>query len=299
MSLQNFILSKLIGHKQKQNMVLSPERRFKRLRKFMALDTGLVSKDVVVKPDTVAGVAVEWVYPKALVNDDNIDTCVYFHGGAFIMGGMNSHRHMAAYLAQRANIKMLMVDYRLAPEHPFPAATDDALAVYTELMARGVCPQRLILAGDSAGGNLALVCLQQIRDAKMALPRSFILFSPWLDMQFTSASFVENKAKDVLLNRTILSEAAAMYVAANPLEDTRISPLQGDVSNLPPCFLIASSVEILRDDSRRLRDEIENSAGHVEYREWKAVPHAFPVLCQHLPEAKQALNDCAEFIRTN
>lgn len=296
MSLQNFILNKLIRQKQKQNMGLSPERRFKRLRKFMALDTGAVSKNVTVKPDVVAGVPVEWVYPKSLEGDGNTDICVYFHGGAFVMGGMNSHRHMAAYLCQQAKLKMLMVDYRLAPEHPFPAAVDDTMAVYSELIANGLSPQRLILAGDSAGGNLALVCMQQIRDAKMAMPRAFLLFSPWLDFKYSSPAFVENNAKDVLLNQTILSESAAMYAADHSLDDSRISPLKGSVADLPPCLIIASRVEVLRDDSRHLRDSLEAAGGNVTYREWKNVPHAFPVLCKLLPEAKQALKDCTDYI---
>ena len=299
MSLQNFILNKLIRQKQKQNMGLSPERRFKRLRKFMALDTGAVSKNVIVKPDLVAGVPVEWVYPKSLEGNDKSDICVYFHGGAFVMGGMNSHRHMAAYLCQQAKLKMLMVDYRLAPEHPFPAAVDDTMAVYSELIANGRSSQKIILAGDSAGGNLALVCMQQIRDAKMAMPRSFLLFSPWLDFKYSSVAFAENKAKDVLLNQTILSESAAMYAAGHPLDDSKISPLEGSVADLSPCLIIASRVEVLRDDSRRLRDSLEAAGGNVTYREWKNVPHAFPVLCKFLPEAKQALKDCADFISTH
>ncbi|MFT7405991.1 MAG: monoterpene epsilon-lactone hydrolase [Zhongshania sp.] len=296
MSLQNFILNKLIRHNKKQNMALSSERRFKRLRKVMALDTGAVSKDVVVKPDIVAGVPVEWVYPKSLEGDDSTDICVYFHGGAFVMGGMNSHRHMAAYLCKQAKLKMLMVDYRLAPEHPFPAAVDDTMAVYRELIGHGRSPQKLILAGDSAGGNLALVCMQQIRDAKMAMPKAFVLFSPWLDFTYSSPAFVENNAKDVLLNQTILSESAAMYAADHSLEDRRISPLEGSVAGLPPCFIIASRIEVLRDDSRRLRDSIETAGGTVTYREWKNVPHAFPVFCKFLPEAKRALKDSAAFI---
>jgi monoterpene epsilon-lactone hydrolase len=296
MSLQNFILNKLIRQNKKQNMALSSDRRFKRLRKFMALDTGAISKDVVVKPDIVAGVPVEWVYPKSLEGDDNTDICVYFHGGAFVMGGMNSHRNMAAYLCKQAKLKMLMVDYRLAPEHPFPAAVDDTMAVYSELIALGRSPQKLILAGDSAGGNLALVCMQQIRDAKMAMPRAFVLFSPWLDFTYASPAFVENDTKDVLLNQTILSESAAMYAADHALDDRRISPLGGSVAGLPPCFIIASRIEVLRDDSRRLRDSIETAGGSVTYREWKNVPHAFPVFCKFLPEAKQALKDSAAFI---
>ncbi len=296
MSLQNFFISALIKYKQKANMKLSPDHRFKRSRKFMSLNTGKVVDTITVKTDTIGGVNVEWVMPNILAEKEDTNICIYFHGGAYISGGMNSHRDMAAYLAQKANLKMLMVDYRLAPEHPYPAAADDAMVVYQALLAKGVDSQRLIIGGDSAGGNLALATLQSLRDEQLPLPCASVLFSPWLDFSHNSESFKNNKHKDVILNKTILDEAVAMYAPGLPVNHEKISPLFGSVTHLPACLIIASKVEVLLDDARRLHEKIKCSGGDSEYVQWKNPPHAFPVLTRLLPEARQALDKTAQFM---
>jgi len=296
MSLQNFIISALIKRNQKANMKLAPHHRFKRSRKFMSRNTGKVADSITVKADTIAGVKVEWVMPKLLAEKQGANICIYFHGGAFVFGGMNSHRDMAAYLAKEANLKMLMVDYRLAPEHPYPAAVEDAMVVYQALLAKGVASQRLIVAGDSAGGNLALATLQKLRDEQFPLPCASVLFSPWLDFSHDSESFKENQHKDVILNRTILDEAVAMYAPEREVTDEKLSPLFASVTYLPACLIIASKVEVLLDDARRLHEKTQRAGGYSEYLEWKNTPHAFPVLPRLLPGARQALDKTAHFI---
>jgi len=296
MSLQNFVISALIKRNQKANMKLAPSHRFKRSRKFMSRSSGKVADSITVKGGTIAGVKVEWVMPKLLAEKQDANICIYFHGGAFVFGGMNSHRDMAAYLAKQANLKMLMVDYRLAPEHPYPAAVEDAMVVYEALLAQGVAPQRLIIAGDSAGGNLALATLQNIRDEQLPLPRASVLFSPWLDLSHDSESFKENQHKDVILNKTILDEAVAMYAPGLPVSHEKISPLFASVAYLPACLIIASKVEVLLDDARRLHEKTQRAGGDSEYLEWKNTPHAFPVLPRLLPEARQALDKTAHFM---
>lgn len=160
MSLANVLISALLWFHQRSAMALSPEHRFRRSRKLLATDRSRVGGDITVRPDALAGVPVEWVLPAALAGRAQLPTCVYFHGGAFVMGGLHSHRDMAAILARKAGIQVLMVDYRLAPEHPFPAALDDALAVWRALSDQGRGP--LLLAGDSAGGNIALATAQAL-----------------------------------------------------------------------------------------------------------------------------------------
>jgi len=296
MSLQNFFISALIKRNQKANMKLAPDHRFKRSRKFMARSSGPVADAIAVKGESIAGVKVEWVMPNGLVEKQDANICIYFHGGAFVFGGMNSHRDMAAYLAQKANLKMLMVDYRLAPEHPYPAAVEDAMVVYQALLAKGVAAQRLIVAGDSAGGNLALATLQKLRDEQFPLPCASVLFSPWLDFSHDSESFKENQHKDVILNKIILDEAVAMYAPELAVTDEKISPLFASVRYLPACLIIASKVEVLLDDARRLHEKTKRAGGYSEYLEWKNTPHAFPVLPRLLPEARQALDKTAHFI---
>jgi len=296
MSLQNFLVSAVIKYKQKANMKLSPEHRFNRSRKFMSLNRSKVPPSICVKPDIIAGVNVEWVMPYELVDDVLANVCIYFHGGAYVFGGMNSHRDMAVYLAKKANIKMLMVDYRLAPEHPFPAAQVDAMAVYKGLINKGMSAQKMVMAGDSAGGNLALCTLQDIRDQNLALPRACFFFSPWLDLSHSNQSFNDNAEKDVILNKQILDEAVAMYAPQSQCDDAKISPILASVDNLPSALIIASSLEVLVEDAKSLHEKILLKGGQSKYLQWKNTPHAFPVLTRLLPEARKALDKTAEFI---
>jgi monoterpene epsilon-lactone hydrolase len=296
MSWQNFILSAVIRRRQNVTMKLTPEHRFKRQRKFMAMAIGAPNPSVTSKTDEISGVKVEWLVPTGVDSGPNAPVCLYYHGGAFIMGGMNSHRQMCSQLAIDANIPVLMVDYRLAPEHPFPAASDDAMAVYLALIQAGYPGNKIIIAGDSAGGNLALTTLQKLRDDGKPSPAAAILYSPWLDLTHSSASFQANEAKDVLLNKTLLDEAVAMYAPTLSLEDPLISPLFGNMTGLPPILIIASRSEVLLDDATRLQQKIENTKGSSTYLEWPRLPHAFPVMSRFLPEAKAAVKQSAAFI---
>ncbi len=276
---------------------LSAEHRFRRNRRFLATDRSKPGPMVQIKPDQLAGLPVEWVRPRSLTQPDTAPICLYLHGGAFAMGGLNSHRDLASQFAQRAQIRLLMVDYRLAPEHPFPAALDDVLAVYRALLAQGIPAQRLLLGGDSAGGNLALGTAQAIRAQGLAPPAALVLFSPWLDLTGHSPSRQANAASDVMLSQQVLDEAAALYASGLPLDDARLSPLFGPLAGLPPCLMVASSAEILIDDARRLKQLLLAAGGQVELLEWANTPHAFPVMARYLPEGRAALDQTARFIR--
>ena len=297
MSLQNIVISALLRIAQGGSAKLSAEHRFRRNRRFLATDRSKPGPTVQIKPDQLAGLPVEWVRPRSLTQSDTAPICLYLHGGAFAMGGLNSHRDLAAQLAQRAQIRLLMVDYRLAPEHPFPAALDDVLAVYRALLAQGIPAQRLLLGGDSAGGNLALGTAQAIRAQGLAPPAALVLFSPWLDLTGHSPSRQANAASDVMLSQQVLDEAAALYASGLPLDDARLSPLFGPLAGLPPCLMVASSAEILIDDARRLKQLLLAAGGQVELLEWANTPHAFPVMARYLPEGRAALDQTARFIR--
>ncbi len=297
MSLQNFVISTLVRLAQRASAKLSAEHRFRRNRRFLAADRSKPGPAVQIKPDQLADLPVEWVTPRSLTQPDTTPICLYLHGGAFVMGGLNSHRDLAAQFAQRAQIRLLMVDYRLAPEHPFPAALDDALAVYQALLAQGIPAQRLLLGGDSAGGNLALGTAQAIQAQGLQLPAALVLFSPWLDLTGHSPSRQANAASDVMLSQQVLDEAAALYAPGMALDDTRLSPLFGPLAGLPPCLLIASRAEILIEDARRLQQQMLAAGGEVELLEWANTPHAFPVMARYLPEGRAALDQTARFIR--
>ena len=297
MSLQNIVISTLLRIAQGASAKLSAEHRFRRNRRFLATDRSKPGPTVQIKPDQLAGLPVEWVRPRSLTQPDTAPICLYLHGGAFAMGGLNSHRDLASQFAQRAQIRLLMVDYRLAPEHPFPAALDDVLAVYRALLAQGIPAQRLLLGGDSAGGNLALGTAQAIRAQGLAPPAALVLFSPWLDLTGHSPSRQANAASDVMLSQQVLDEAAALYASGLPLDDARLSPLFGPLAGLPPCLMVASSAEILIDDARRLKQLLLAAGGQVELLEWANTPHAFPVMARYLPEGRAALDQTARFIR--
>ena len=297
MSLQNIVISALLRIAQGGSAKLSAEHRFRRNRRFLATDRSKPGPMVQIKPDQLAGLPVEWVRPRSLTQPDTAPICLNLHGGAFAMGGLNSHRDLASQFAQRAQIRLLMVDYRLAPEHPFPAALDDVLAVYRALLAQGIPAQRLLLGGDSAGGNLALGTAQAIRAQGLAPPAALVLFSPWLDLTGHSPSRQANAASDVMLSQQVLDEAAALYASGLPLDDARLSPLFGPLAGLPPCLMVASSAEILIDDARRLKQLLLAAGGQVELLEWANTPHAFPVMARYLPEGRAALDQTARFIR--
>jgi len=297
MSIQNMALNALLRAAQTAAMRLEPQHRFLRNRKLLAVDRSRVKKTIQVRPDILAGVKVEWITHERNAHHSKLPICVYFHGGGFVAGSLHSHRDMAAMLCDQANATLLMVDYRLAPEHRFPAGLDDALAVYRGLLDQGISADRLLLGGDSAGGNIALATAQAIRDAQLPAPRALLLFSPWLDLQNNSPSCTSNAAHDVMLNSQILDECALLYASDLPLDHPRMSPLRGEVRGLPPCLIIASKVEVLRDDARQLYEKISSQGGRAELQEWDKSAHAFPVMARFLPEGRDALKATARFIQ--
>jgi len=312
MSIQNFLLSAVLRWQKKSSLKLSAEHRFRRNRKWLAAVRIKTKASITIQSDWIAGVPVEWVMPATLASAPQAPICLYFHGGGFGMGGPNSHRAMAAYLAEKAQIKMLMVDYRLAPEHPFPAALDDARAVYQALISTLAeansaktdnetgAPSPLFIGGDSAGGNIALATWQSVRDLPAPnpgmLPKGIFLLSPWLDLTHQNPSMVGNDKTDVMLNQQILEEFRDRYAPGVPATHPRLSPLFGPVDGLPPCMIVASQAEALYDDSIKLHQKILGHGGSSTLLAWPKLPHAFPVMAGQLPEARQALDQLAHWI---
>jgi acetyl esterase/lipase len=309
MSIQNFLLSAVLRWQKNSSLKLSAEHRFRRNRKWLAAVRVKTKASITVRSDQIAGVPIEWVMPSALASAPQAPVCVYFHGGGFGMGGPNSHRAMAAYLAEKAQIKMLMVDYRLAPEHPFPAALDDAQAVYQALLSDSHGPRPLFIGGDSAGGNIALATLQAVRNLPRpsqpntqpntqprSKPQGIFLLSPWLDLTHRNPSMVGNDKTDVMLNRQILDEFRGRYAPGVPATHPRLSPQFGPVDDLPPCMILVSQAEALYDDSVKLHQKILEQGGSSILLAWPKLPHAFPVMAGQLPEARQALDQLAHWI---
>ncbi|MCC5971838.1 MAG: alpha/beta hydrolase fold domain-containing protein [Pararhodobacter sp.] len=220
---------------------------------------------------------------------------LYLHGGAYVMGAPETHAAMLARLACLSGFPAFLPRYHLAPEHPFPAAFDDALAAWSRLLALGYAPGQIVLGGDSAGGGLALALLGHLCRIGQA-PAGAFAFSPWTDLTFTGDSLRENAARDPLLPAERVAEVRAMILGDPPATapaDPRLSPLFADFPGAPPVQIHVAETEILRDDSLRLQGPLP----HADIRMAGDLPHVWPIFHNILPEARSTLAATADFIR--
>jgi acetyl esterase/lipase len=222
---------------------------------------------------------------------------LYLHGGGFVSGSPALYRHLTWRIAAAARARVLALDYRLAPEHPFPAALDDALAAYRWLLAEGADPRRIAVMGDSAGGGLAFSLLLRLRDQGAPLPAAAVALSAWTDLALTGASLRLNAAADPMLNAEDLPKLAACYLASADPRDPYASPLYGDATGLPPTLIQAGSDEILHDDSTRMADRLRAAGCEVELEIWPRMPHAWHLFAPVLPEARRAIERIGAFVR--
>lgn len=220
---------------------------------------------------------------------------LYFHGGGYVLGASPGHRDLAAALAEMADLAVYLVDYRLAPEHPFPAAVDDALQAYQWLLEQGFEPSQIILGGDSAGGGLAVSTLLNLKNLGLAAPAAAMLLSPWLDLSLSGASVETNEHADVVLSKSVLVAWADQYLQGRDALAPLASPIYGDLVGLPPVLVHVGSTEILRSDSEDLVDRIIEHDGSAVLKVWDDLPHVFQVLSGRLPEAKASLKLLADY----
>lgn len=221
---------------------------------------------------------------------------LYLHGGAYVMGGPETHKAMLARLAVLSGIDSVLPDYRLAPEHPFPAAVDDALISYLALLERGYPAQRIVLGGDSAGGGLMLALLHVICADGLPKPGACFAFSPWTDLTLSGTSLRENAEADVFLPVDRTEESRDLYLAgANPA-DPRASPLFGTFKGAPPVLVQVGDTEILLDDSLRMVDELKAQGVDATVEIWTDMPHVWQIFQGHLEGADEALSRVAAFL---
>lgn len=221
---------------------------------------------------------------------------LYLHGGAFVSGSAAAYRAMLAWISAEAGVPVVAPDYRLAPEHPFPAALEDAEAAFRQLYARGYEPGQIALAGDSAGGGLAFALLARLcRQGQV--PAAALGFSPWVDLSGGSASVIANATADPFLPAERLVDVAEMYLQGHPAEDPEASPLFADFPGAPPVLLVHAETEILRDDSLRLAHRLRGFGAAVRVESWPEPPHVWPFLGGWLPEARAALALAGGFLR--
>ena len=223
---------------------------------------------------------------------------LYLHGGAFVFKTPAVHSSFVARLVEPLNLHAIIPDYPLAPEHPYPAALDCCFAIYQDLLAEGVAADNVIIAGDSAGGNLVLALLLRAKAAGLAMPNRCILLSPAADMTQSGMSSVENRYNDALFSLEVMLHYRNMYLSGDDsdLHNVAISPLFGDFSGFPPVMVHVGSTELMRDDSTRLVAFMQHEGVKAELQIWHQMPHVFP-LFEQLPESKVAVQQMIDFIQ--
>jgi len=240
------------------------------------------------------GVPGEWIGAR-----DADRTIFFLHGGGHQIGSVASHRRLIADLAGSAGASALAIDYRLAPEHRYPAALDDALAAYRWMLAQGIDPARLAIAGDSAGGGLAIALLYRCRALGLPLPAAAVLLSPWTDMTASGESYTSRASLDPIHQRPMLLAMARKYLGeeGDP-RDPLASPLFGDPSGLPPMLIQVGERETIVDDARLFAEKAAAGGVAVQFEIWPGMIHVFQMYPDELAEARQAVGRLGEFLRS-
>lgn len=257
-------------------------------------DVFALAPDVEVEPVQAAGIGAEWISAPHAEPDRVV---LYLHGGGYVMCSVNTHRELASRIARAAAGRVLTVDYRLAPEHPHPAALDDAVSAYRWLLERGVDPTRLVIAGDSAGGGLTVATLVALRDLGEPLPAAAVCLSPWVDLEVTGESTVTKADADPVVKAETLRTMAGHYVGSGSSRAPLASPLYADLSGLPPLLIQVGTAEILLDDATRLAARARQAGVEVTLEPWEDMVHVWQIFAALLPEARQAIERVGEFVR--
>jgi monoterpene epsilon-lactone hydrolase len=246
---------------------------------------------VTLADGTEGGVPGEWLHPEPA---DATARILYLHGGAYVVGSRVSHRGLAGKVAVEVGADTFLAEYRLAPEHPFPAALDDAIAAF-DAIAGEVGPDRVLVAGDSAGGGLAVALGVALRDRGAGVPGAIAAFSPWVDLTASGASIHELNEVDVMLDGSRVGEIAAVYCDQTPVDDPLVSPLFADLTGFPPLLVHAGTAEILRDDAVRLVERAREAGVDASLRLYEGMWHVWPAFWRWVPEGRQAIREVARF----
>jgi acetyl esterase/lipase len=239
----------------------------------------------------------EWV--DALKNDQASQDRVllYLHGGGYIVGSPITHRNITMRLARYANCRVLAINYRKAPHYPYPYPQEDALMSYQWLLEQGFAPERIMLAGDSAGGHLTLSTLLSIRDKGLPMPSGAVCLSPWTDLSGSGDSIRQNQGRDTMIPARRIAHAARHFANGMPLDDARVSPLHAELHGLPPLMIHVGDQEVLLHDSTRLAEKARAQGVDVTLRVWRNAPHVFQLFAGLVPQSNWSLKEIALFMR--
>jgi len=242
----------------------------------------------------VAGVPGEWAMPEGAADDRVL---MYLHGGGYTLGSIATHRKLVGHLAKSIGCRALSLDYRLAPEHPFPAAIDDATAGFRWLIDQGIASGHVVIAGDSAGGGLTVATMLNLRDTGRPLPAAAVLLSPWTDLEGTGESMTSRRDVDVFIDPGDLTSEVARYTGGRDPRDPLISAIYADLTGLPPLLIHVGDHEVLLDDSTRLCDVAKNAGVEVSIEIWPEMLHVFQAAVGTVPESDASVAAIASWVR--
>lgn len=248
-------------------------------------------KQVRFQKTSDPGVPSEWIE----LSGSESGIILYLHGGAYALGSINSHRELISRVVKATNCKALAVNYRLTPENPFPAALEDSINAYEWLLKKGYPPSQICIAGDSAGGGLAISTLLALLEKRIPLPASAFCFSPWFDLTLSGNSIIENKNVDPILSGEVLKKYVNYYIGDHQPTEPLISPLFADQKGLPPILIHSGKNEILLDDSVRFYEKARNAGVDVTLTIWDDMFHVFQ-LFSFLPATKESIQQVSVFV---
>lgn len=254
---------------------------------------GKLPDGMEVKPVDIGGMYAEWLIPAGAARNKVIFYC---HGGGYVSGTCNAHRAIVAKFVQKSGMQALLYEYRLAPEHPYPAAVEDSVAAYRWLLDQGLIPSNIVFLGDSAGGGLCLATLLALRDHGVPLPAGAAVYSPVTDYTCSGESY-RIKAKVCLSPPGIGPAFARHYAGDHDLRDPYISPLFGDLHGIPDLLIFAGEDETLRDDALRFADKAQGAGVNVTLHVGKGLFHCYPAMAPLFPEATQAMDEICVFLQ--
>ena len=291
-SLINFMLKRTI-----KNQFASLDSDVSAFREQMAASNQFAPKipeDVVTDNIDANGVACEWVSMGDAIGNKVL---MYLHGGGYVLGGPDSHRDLCWRLSEISGVRVLVVDYRLAPEHPFPAAVDDATSAYRWLLDEGYSASDIVIGGDSAGGGLAVAMMINLKNLGVKLPHGAILLSPWVDLSCSGDSIAAHASVDPMLSPVALEKFAAMYIGDLDRKAPLASPLFADLSGLPPMLIHVGSTEVLLSDAERLVSKLNEAGCEVVLEVWPKMAHVFQLFAGRVPEAREAVDKLGAFVK--
>jgi monoterpene epsilon-lactone hydrolase len=250
--------------------------------------------DVKVERLNAPAAPAEWLRPPSAEPGRVV---LYLHGGGYVIGSPRSHRHLAAAIAGAAGASALLLDYRLAPEHPYPAAVEDATSAYRWLLDQAIAPEHIVIAGDSAGGGLTVATLLALREARVPLPAGAVCISPWVDLTCSGASYATMAAADPIVRRSGVEEMARAYLGATPPRSPLASPLFADLRGLPPLLIHVGSDEVLLDDAVQLAERAKAAGVDATLEVYDHMIHVWHWFLPMLDEAQTAVEAIGRFVR--